>query len=287
MMIIDEDKSFGYPVLRPLYSDQSPSELDYVNIPFEPVLGMEFDRSDTDSFVFTWEYECRVDSINQLLNSGDIKATLHLANRSTWLNQSVDLTPFGAEGEISIDKSLFSGEIELRLVFTATKQVEVHSDAIHEDYSFKSFTAPKNSIIAFSETAHYDARPNLLQTINSIFVLNEDSTLEDGEFYYDISGDNVDIYANEDQILRLRDFEASEKLQNFVVSAIYAPVITQLVRIVFDKQDDPSDPETSLLWFRTVSDKIQALPPDKVQKHRPEVTAHHLVKRPLSKISVD
>ena len=287
MMIIDEDKSFGYPVLRPLFSDQSPSELDYVNIPFEPVLGMEFDRADTESFVFTWEYDCRVASITALLNSGDIKATLNLSNRSTWLNRSIDLSQYGAEGEISVDKSLFSGEIELRLVFTATKDIEIQSDAIHEDYAFKSFKVSRNSIVAFSEAARYDARPNLLQTINSIFVLNEDPTLEDGEFYYDISGDNVDIYASEEQILRLRTFEASEKLQNFVVSALYAPVITQLVRIVFDKQDDPSDPETNLLWFRTVSEKLQALPPDKIQKHRPEVTAHHLVRRPLRKISVD
>ena len=128
---------------------------------------------------------------------------------------------------------------------------------------------------------------NLLQTINSIFVLNEDSELEDGEFYYDISGDNVDIFANEDQILRLRGFEASEKLQNFVVSAIYAPIITQLVRIVFDKQDGGSDEEHNLLWFKTISEKIQALPSVKIQKHRPEVTAHNLMKRPLSKISVD
>ena len=286
MMIIDEEKSFGYPVLRPLYSDQSPSELDYVNIPFEPVLGMEFDRSDTDSFVFTWEYECRVESIAKLLNNGDIRATLNISNRSTWLNKSIDLGK-SAEGEISIDKSVFSGEIDLRLVLTATKQVTIRSDAIHEDYSYKFFTVPKNSVIAFSETARYDARPNLLQTINSIFVLNEDSELEDGEFYYDISGDNVDIFANEDQILRLRGFEASEKLQNFVVSAIYAPIITQLVRIVFDKQDGGSDEEHNLLWFKTISEKIQALPSVKIQKHRPEVTAHNLMKRPLSKISVD
>ena len=286
MMIIDEEKSFGYPVLRPLYSDQSPSELDYVNIPFEPVLGMEFDRSDTDSFVFTWEYECRVESIAKLLNSGDIRATLNISNRNTWLNKSIDLGK-SAEGEVSIDKSVFSGEIDLRLVLTATKQVTIRSDAIHEDYSYKFFTVPKNSVIAFSETARYDARPNLLQTINSIFVLNEDPELEDGEFYYDISGDNVDIFANEDQILRLRGFEASEKLQNFVVSAIYAPIITQLVRIVFDKQDGGSDEECNLLWFKTISEKIQALPSVKIQKHRPEVTAHNLMKRPLSKISVD
>lgn len=287
MMIIDEDKSFGYPVLRPIYSDQTPSELDYVNMPFEPVLGMEFDRSDTDNFIFTWEYECRIDSITELLNSGDVKATLNLSNRSTWLNKSIDLSQHGSEGEVSIDKSLFSGEIELRLVMTATKQVEIQSDSIHEDYLFKSFTVPRNSVIAFSEVARYDARPNLLQTINSIFVLNEDASLEDGEFYYDIETDHVDIYASEDQILRLREFEASEKLQNYVLSAIYAPVITQLVRIVLEKKDDEADPETELLWFKTVSEKIQSLPPDKIQKHRPEIIAHHLVKKPLSKISVD
>ena len=164
--------------------------------------------------------------------------------------------------------------------------MEIHSDSIHEDYSFKSFTVPKNSIIAFSEAAHYDARPNLLQTINSIFVLNEDSSLEDGEYYYDISGDKIDIFANERQILRLRDFEASEKLQNVVVSAIYAPVVAQLVRIVLEKQEDQSE-QANLLWFRTISEKIQALPPEKIQPHRPEVTAHHLLKRPLSKLSVD
>ena len=286
MMIIDEDKSFGYPVLRPLYSDQSPSDLDYVNIPFEPVLGMEFDRSDTESYVFTWEYECRVESITKLLNSGDIKATLNLHNRTTWLSKSIDLSEYGAEGEVSIDKSIFSGEIELRLVLTAAKSVYIQSDAIHEDYTYKSFKVPKNSVIAFSEVARYDARSNLLQTINSIFVLNEEPDLDDGEFYYDISKDKVDIYASENQILRLREFEASEKLQNFVVSAIYAPIVTQLVSIVFDKQDDESE-ETGLLWFRTVREKIEALPPDKIQKHRPEVTAHNLMKRPLSKLSVD
>lgn len=285
-MIIDEDKSFGYPVLRPLYSDQNPAELDYVNMPFEPVLGMEFDRSDTDSFVFTWEYDCHIDSINKLLDSGDIKATLNLTNRSTWLNKSIDLSDLGLEGEISIEKSLFSGEIELRLILTATKEIEIHSDSIHEDFAFKSFVAPQNSIIAFSEATHYDARPNLLQTINSIFVLRENSGLEDGEYYYDISGDKIDIYANEDQILKLREFEASEKLQNFIVSAIYAPIIAQLVPIILDAEEDQSE-YANLLWFRTISEKIQALPQDKIQSHRPEITAHHLMKRPLSKISVD
>ena len=51
----------------------------------------------------------------------------------------------------------------------------------------------------------------------------------------------------------------------------------------FRQQDDPSD-QTSFC-VQNCERKIQALP-DKVQKHRPEVTAH-LVKRPLSKISVD
>jgi len=285
MMIIDENKSFGYPVLRPIYSDQNPSELDYVNIPFEPVLGMFFGRTDTDSLIFTWEYECRVESINQLLDVGDIKATLNISNKDTWLNKSIDLGE--SEGEISIDQSLFSGEIELRLVLTATTEVEIRSDTIHEDYSYKSFIVSKNSVIAFSEVMHYGARPNPLQTIGSLFRLTEDAKLEDGEFYYDHSGDKVDIYACEEQILRLREFEASHKLQHIVLSAIYAPVITELVKIINEKRDDASDSVTDLLWFRTVSQKIEELPPEKKQKHRPDITAHHLVKKPLSKITVD
>lgn len=287
MMIIDDDKSFGYPVLRPLYSDQSPADLDYVNIPFEPSLGMEFDRSDTDSFVFTWEFDCGVDSINALLKQGKIKATLNLFNRSTWLNKSQDLTLYGTEGEISLSKSLFSGEIELRLVFTANEELEIESAAINSDYGYQTFKVPKNSLVAFSEAFIYDARPNLLKKISSIFLLYENAELEDGEFYYDISGENVEIFANEDQILKLRQFEASERLQSFVVSAIYAPIITELVKIVFEKTDDDTDPITQLLWFRTVRDKMDGLPPEKLQKHRPEITAHHLVKKPLSKISVD
>jgi hypothetical protein len=288
MMIIDEDKSFGYPVLRPLYSDQSPSELDYVNIPFEPVLGMALDRADTDSVVFTWEYECRVPSITKLLNSGGVKATLNLYNRSAWLNKSIDLSAYGPEGEVSIDRSVASGVIEVMLVLTATKELEIQSDAIHEDYGFKSFTVPKNSIIAYSEAEQYDALTNLLKNVESLFDLSEDSTLDDGEFYYDYTGDRVDIYGNEDLILSLREFEASERLQNFILSAIYAPVITELVKIVFEKQDDDSDSEVvDLLWFRTIREKIQDLPHDKIQKHRPQVTAHYLVNRPLSKISVD
>jgi len=293
MMIIDEDKSFGYPVLRPLYSDQSPSELDYVNIPFEPVLGMALDRADTNSVVFTWEYECRVPAITKLLISGDVKATLNLYNRSAWLNKSIDLSDYGTEGEVAIDKSIANGVVEVMLVLTATKEVEIQSDAIHEDYAFKSFTVPKNAIIAFSETAHYDALTNLLQDVESLFELMEDSSLDDGEFYYDTSGDKVEIYGNEDQILRLREFEANERLQNFIMCAIYAPVLTELVKIVFDVQDHDSDSdsdydsEVGLLWFRTIREQIQDLPQDKIQKHRPHITAHHLVNRPLRKISVD
>ena len=287
MMIIDEDKSFGYPVLRPLYVDQLPAELDYANIPFEPSLGMEFDRADTDKFVFTWEYDCGVQAISTLLEQGAIRATLNLFNRSTWLNLSHDLSEFGSEGEISINKSFFSGEIELRLVLTANKEVEISSDHIHEDYGYKTFKVPKNSLIGFSETFAYDARPNLLKTISSIFILTEQPNLEDGEFYYDISDEYVEIFANEEQILKLRNFEASERLQNYVMSAIYAPIITDLVRLVFEKRDDDTDPDTQRLWFRTVRDKMDSLPQNKVQKARPEITAHHLLKKPLSKLSVD
>ena len=287
MMIIDEDKSFGYPVLRPLYADQDPSELDYANIPFEPSLGMEFDRADTDSFVFTWEYDCGVEAITSSLEKGAVRATLNLYNRSTWLNQSFDVSELGPEGEISVNKSLFSGEIELRLVLTANEEIHISSDHIHEDYGYKTFKVPKNSLIGFSETATYDARPNLLKKISSIFVLNVEPSLEDGEFYYDLTTDNVDIFANEEQILKLRQFEMSEKLQNYVVSAIYAPIISDLVRLIHEKQDDDTDPDTQRLWFRTIRDKMEALPPEKLQKHRPEITAHHLVKRPLSKLAVD
>ena len=282
MMIIDADKSFGYPVLRPIYVDQNPADLDYVNTPFEPSIGMEFSREDTDKFIFTWEYDCNVQSIQRHLDAGSVKASLHVYNRSTWLNESIDLA--SDEGEEPLPKSWFSGEIELRIVFVATQDITIESDKIHDDYGYVSFSVPKNAVVAYSEAATYDARSNLLKTISSIFVLHTEESLEDGEFYYDIDRDNVDIYASEDQIRKFREFERSEHLQNVVMSAIYAPIITDLVKIVLDKAEDVDDSETELLWFRTIRDKINALPPDKVLRHKPHVTAHHLVKKPLSKL---
>ena len=287
MILIFEDKSFGYPVLRPLLAGQKPSDLDYVNTPFEPSLGMEFDRSDTDSFIFTWEYDCPVESIRELIHAGDIKVTLNISNRTTWLSHNSDLTNEGYEGEVSLDKNVFSGEIDVRLVLTAATDIEISADCIHSDYGYSFFKVEKHSLVGFSDVATYDARPNLLQKINSIFVFNEEPDLEDGEFFYDHSGEKVDIFANEDLILRLRSFEASEKHQNYVLSAVYAPIIRDLLKIVLEKQHDEDDPETQLLWFRTIQQKLSDLPPSKVQQHRPEIAAHHLVKKPLTKVSVE
>lgn len=282
MMIIDADKSFGYPVLRPIYPEQNPADLDYVNTPFEPSISMEFARADTDSFIFTWEYECNVKSIQKHIESGSVKAMLHLYNRDTWLNKCIDLET--DEGEVQLPKSLFSGGVEIRIVFMATQDITIESDMIHSDYGYSSFAVAKNSVIGYSETQTYDVRPNLLKKISSIFVLNKDDSLEDGEFFYDIDGDNVNIFASEDQILKLREFERSERLQDVIVSAIYAPIITDLVKIVLDKAENEDDPDTELLWFRTIRDKLETLPAEKVLRHRPHVTAHHLVKKPLSKL---
>jgi hypothetical protein len=287
MMNIEPDKSFGYPVLRPLFVDQNPADLDYVNIPFEPTLGMAFDRSDTDSFIFTWEYECGIEDINKHLKNGAIRATLHLYNRITWLNESFDLNGLGPEGEISIDKALFSGPLESRLIFRAAEDIEIASQRINEDYGYKSFSLAKNSIVAFSESFPYKAEANLLKQVKSLFELEERADLQLGEFFYDSTGDSIIIYASEEQILKLREFEVSEKLQNYVSCAVYAPIVTDLVKLVFAKQDDDTSTEAQLSWFQTIQHQMEALPPRKLQKHRPEVTAHNLLKLPLGKISAD
>ena len=133
-MIIDSDKSFGYPVLRPLFEGQDPAELDYVNMPFEPVLLMAKDRSSPDSHIFTWEYECGVKSIDGLLEAGAIKPILNLYNRDTWLSDSIDLNGKGREGELSIKSALLSGEVEVRLVFATAGQVEIHGAEIPAYY---------------------------------------------------------------------------------------------------------------------------------------------------------
>ncbi len=286
-MIIDSDKSFGYPVLRPLYEGQNPAELDYVNLPFEPVLLMAKDRFSPDSHIFTWEYECAVEDIDALLEAGAIKPILHLYNRNTWLSDSFDLSGQGKEGELSIKSSMLSGNVELRLLFSTSEKVSIRAPQIHPDYGYDEFTVPKNSIVAFSDSTPYNEKPYETRSITSFFQFFIRSELDDGEFFYSLDQDEVHIFANEDQILKFREFEVTEKLQSVILSGLYAPVVTEMVKLVYEKQDDDTDPCNELEWFKKVQQAMESLPPDKSQKHRPEITAHNIFKRPLNKLTVD
>lgn len=286
MMVIEQDKSFGYPVLRPLYIGQDPKDLDYVNMPFEPSIGMEFDRNDLDQYVFNWEFDCRIDCLREYLSSKKVKAWLNIYNRETWFNKTYDITDDGFEGEVRIHKSLLSGEVHIRLVLTAAEPILINSPVINEDYGYSQFNVPKNSVIAYSDVYPYDVRPNLLRVVSSIFEYEEDPELDDGEYYYDTDSDYVKIYANERTVLKLREFETSSKLQDLLVAAVYIPVLTELVKTIFSAEPGSDDDGTrELIWFRTIKEKIDQLPIEKRKAHRPQITAQAIFKNPISRIS--
>ena len=169
-MIIDDEKSYGYPVMRPLFEGQDPGDLDYVGLPFEPSLGMHIAKADLDSYLFTWEYDCPVESIAQLIETGDVKAILNIHNRKTWLSHDVDLPAGEFEGEVVLRKSDLSGRTEIRLVLVAVNDVEIESDNIHEDYGFSKFTVEKHSLVGFSDASIRDPKPNLIKNVRSLLI---------------------------------------------------------------------------------------------------------------------
>ena len=97
-MQFDRDKSFGYPVLRPVFADENIRNMDFPRAQFEPVFELEVSVDEPDVATLEYEFSVSVPEIEKGIKNGqlsimiDVIAVEHFLQRNKKLALRVHLT---------------------------------------------------------------------------------------------------------------------------------------------------------------------------------------------------
>ena len=283
-MLLPNQYSYGYPVLRSIYKDTDPDELDFPRIDFQPSIGFETAASNLERLTINYTCDCPVEGILNELKNENVVAYLKVFCRATFFSKlfSLALTEDEFDGEIEFDTSEFAETIEASILFIAAKDLCIKSDQMHADFSASNYTVAKGDVLAESSIYSHPLEPLPMPLGKSVFKFEIDDEKEDGAFSFDYDSDFVCIYANEKYVEKFRGFEDRKENQALIASALYAPIASVLIEKILDPLNE--DQLGSLKWYKSFEQSLQSLP--LTIKNEPLAAAHKIMVNPLSELKL-
>ena len=78
-MQFDREKSFGYPVLRPVFLDEDINNMDFPGASFEPVFSLEVSVDEPDVATLEYEFSVSVPEIEKGIKNGQLSIMIDVS----------------------------------------------------------------------------------------------------------------------------------------------------------------------------------------------------------------
>ena len=277
-MEFDRDKSFGYPVLRPIFRGESIQEMDFVRSQFEPAFILEVSTDRPDIAVLDYEFDVSVPEIIECLENGQLGLIVDIRCRKTFFSRRVEAE---LKGQIEINLSRLRDVVKIHPYIIAKEDFAFSSSRIHSDFGYTEFNLERGNIIAWHPPLSFSVEKEQYRSVRSIIDFQPDKNINFGEYWLSSERDYAIVHAHPDFIEKCRVAEQLPKTRLGLLAAFYVPVIAQLLLIMAKNVENVDDHRWSSI-LRAQAEKGKLDWRDEMNIHK---NAQELLKKPLNAFS--
>ncbi|WP_443646696.1 hypothetical protein [Candidatus Ponderosibacter sp. Uisw_141_02] len=277
-MQFDRDKSFGYPVLRPVFEDEKIKNMDFPRAQFEPVFDLKRSVENPNVAELEYEFTVSVPEMEDEIRSQKLSIKVDIRCGRTFFAKQYDV---GFDGVIEIDLTNLRDVIEVHPYVVATEDFTFSSKSIHPDFGFDSFLLKKGSIIAWHPPMPFSIEKEQYRTVRSIIDFHPNPEIKYGEYILGTENDYVVVYAHPDFVSQCRAAENIQDAQLGLLSSFYIPIIAELL-LELAKDGEKAD---TLRWASIIRAKADALKLEWSDELKSIQNAQKLLRNPLSEFS--
>ena len=281
-MEFDREKSFGYPVLRPVFEGERINDMDFPRAQFEPVFSLEVSVDNPQEGLLGYEFTVSVPEMITHIKNGDLSVIVEIRCRKTFYSQvlTIDGESF-EEGQTTIDLTQLRDVIEIHPYIISTKAFEFQSNFIHEDFGYKSFSLKSGSIVAWHPPLPFSIERDQYRSIRSIIDFQPDDSVPYGEYILGVEQQYATVRAHPDFIENCKVAESVSQSQLALLASFYIPVISELF-INLAKEPDKTN---ELRWASILKSKADELNIDWQNEMSVMQNAQKILKQPLKAFS--
>jgi len=240
-MLIRQNTAFPHPLLSPHTEDYQDSEFD-----------IRLDEIEEN--ISTGEVKI---SGNAVLNDNNIKSLVSSGKASLFIACECFGTYFIKCFKVPLDKFTIEfekgqlyGRVDIQGIISSTlDHVELSSRSINDEFPEHTRRLPVGAPIAATSIYSFEAGPEKLQSMESIFSLSSSESVEPGNFLVDTDSERIQIIAHPDlyktiSILRRR------KERDVLISSLFLPALMSALDVM---RGDASCKDRR--WYRVISAK--------------------------------
>lgn len=274
-MKFDSKKSFGYPVLRP-ESD------DYLRSAFQVDIDFNLDKNDPSQFSIAYSFHCGVRELIGFIGEGNASYWIRVTCRSTFFTK---MHKVDQSGRLSVPGSDLREVIEISGFVIAETSARFQSPKINPEFGTDHFDVARGQVLAQSSPAPYVVEKEIWKHISSIFEYRtpQNRELKDGEFFIELDGDSglVEIFANDDQCKRFKEFEKSREGKLLLINTVFFPTVVQMISTIQERRETVSERKwAKILMAQAASKNID------IEKGEVFISAQKLLDRPMSQLGI-
>ena len=251
-MEFDKEKSFGHPVLRPVFEGENIEEMDFVRAQFEPDFGIEVSVDEPSKALLDYEFAISLPEITKNLNEENLEILIDIRCKKTFFSKKFKVE---IAGELEIDLSNLRDVVEIHPYIIATKEFEFSSKQIHPDFGYSSFTLKKGDIIAWHPAMPFSIEKEQYKSVRSIIDFQPDPSVPFGEYWLELQDDYVKVHANPIFIGHCKQAERISNAVPSLLASFYTPVISELFLVLATDASIADD----LRWASIIRAKSEEL----------------------------
>ena len=278
-MKYDHNKSYGYPILRPIVDDAT-DESDYVGYSFEPSFNPMVPPDNQKQLRIEVETYLQEPTLRIAVIEQRAKIKLIEACRETYFTKSFDIGVDMDTVELDVDD--LHGRVELTLFVIAQKDFELTSTNFHPDFDGAKFDIITGNILAQSLTQEVYIHKEFFRNARSIISIAANDSLSDGDYIVSLDSDYIEISMNSNlnaKINGLLETKGSEPIE--ALNSIFVPAVTHALYELNEREE-----LADYKWAQVLKMQIETIKSQQPMRDEIYNQAQTLFKKPLSKIAV-
>jgi hypothetical protein len=227
-MKFDAQKSFGYPVLRPLSAD-------YVNCAFDPELKLKRAK-DGSALELHYNLHCSSNYLNSLIENKRACFVLRVTCAQT-LYENIELTS-QKRNVLVIPKGEIRHLIEVGAYIVATRSInDFSSSEFNSEFNVGNFEIEEGHVLACFDERQYYVEREVFENITSIFMWADRVDLPMGFWAIDFDDEKVAIHCNPEQRKILDIASQRQSHQPVILNAIILPAVVILLKALIEENE--------------------------------------------------
>lgn len=243
-MRISPESRFPYPVLAANTTDYGDSEFSVeLRVTEEPSTGR-----------VTVHYVVHLDQpeIKGEVDRDRAQVGVFITCQRTYYNSFHPVT--GSKGELAVDRGSLRGEVVLRPMITVSAPIDgFRPSGLHPEFGSDPWEFAPGQVLAYGDESIIDVGLDKLTPLETIFTLEQNSSVPEGETRVDPGPDKIAILASPGTFRAIHSFRGTRGGRSVLLNAVYLPAVMTVLGAI------RTGDHKGARWYRTLSAKCNQL----------------------------